>query len=299
MGMKHGILFLVLMSAVFAVGGALAKVREFTTKEGTSIHGEILEYDQKTDSVKFRTDQGKTVQTRAATFLDEDFIYIRDWDAVQRFRENTNFRIYLNDAASENKWTKYSWFCYVGKIEPVHTYTTDFNRMAYEIKFDNQTGYDLENVDIKYCIFYEQERLDHLIEEKVADLMVRPALHHFTIVPDGMNKKFTSSSVVLRRKEIVMNNQFRFLDYLEGEGRFLKSRMVGMIFRATLNTASGPSVMREIRLPKDLPDDYAWVEPTEDNTVWSDDDLDEREDTRKPPTEFEEMGGSDDEDEGE
>jgi hypothetical protein len=295
--MKRYVLLLSLLTAAMAVGQASAEVREFTQKDGTAVFGEIIDYNMKTDAVKIKTDQGKTVSTKAGNFLDEDFMYIRDWDAVRLFSQNTDFRIYLNGPDSKNKWTKYLWYRRPGKLEPQHIRTIDFNRVGYEIKFDNQTGYDLENVDIKYCIFYEQQRMDHKIEEKVTDLVVRPSIHHFAIVPDGLNKKFDSNSIVLRRHQL--GSGTRRIRYLEGDGYILKNQMIGMIFRASITTLSGQTAVREMRMPRDLSEEYVWIEPTEENTVWPDDDLDEREDTQKPPTQFELEGGSDEDEDGE
>ena len=296
MDMKRLILFFCALTVVLGTGRVSAEMREFTTKAGEAVYGEILDYNIKSDAVKIKTDSGKTIQPKASSFRDEDFMYIRDWDAVRLFSENTNFRIYLSGPESRNKWTKYTWQRPPGKREPSHIITTDFNRLGYEIKTDNQTGYDLENVDIKYCIFYEQERLDPRIEEKVTHLVVRPSIHSFAIVPDRQNKKFDSNSIVLRRKQF--GDGGGRLRYLEGDGYIMKNKMIGMIFRASISTPSGQTSVREVRLPRGLSEEYVWLEPTEENTVWPDDDLDEREDTQKPPTMFEEMGGSDD-DEGE
>ena len=290
--MRRLILFFSLLCAIFVSGRAVAEVREFTSKGGKVTFGEIVDYNVKSDAVKIKTDQGKTVQTKASTFVDEDFMYIRDWDAVRLFSRNEKFRIYLNDAVSKNKWTKNRWRRNPGKLAPQLTHTTDFNRMAYEIKFENQTGYDLENVEIKYCIYYEQERVDPFIEEKVTDLVVRPSLHYFTIIPDGLNKKFNSNSIILRRKEMHPWTRFH---YLEGERRFFRSKLIGMVFRSSITTLSGQTAVREIRLPKDLSEEYVWVEPTKENTVWPDDALDERDVIAKPPTPFEEMGGKEEE----
>ncbi len=293
--MKRLVWFYSLLSVAMMAERASGEVREFTAKDGAAIYGEIQDYNVGTDVVKIKTDRGKTIQTKANSFLDEDFMYIRDWDAVRLFSRNEKFRLYLNDAQSDKKWTKISWFRRPGKREPTKTYTTDFNRMNYEIKFDNQTGYDLENIEFKYCIYYEQERIDHAIEEKVTDLVVRPSIRTFAIVPDGLNKKFKSNCIVLRRKAIEGHTKML---YLEGDGRNIRSQMVGIIFRASITTLSGQTTVRELRLPKDLSEEYVWVEPTKENTVWPDDDLDDREDTIKPPTPFEEAGGRDeDEDE--
>ena len=289
--MKRFILFYCMLYVILASGWAQAEVREFTTKDGKAIFGEIVDYNVKTDVVKIKTDRGKMEETKGSTFLDEDFIYIRDWDAVRLFSQNAKFRIYLNESSSKSKWTKYRWLRHPGKKEATHTHTTDFNRLVYSMKFDNQTGYDLENVELKYCIYYEQDRLDHAIEEKVQDLVVRPAVHSFVIIQDGLNKKLDFKPIVLRRQEIHGNTRAR---YLEGDGRFMRSELIGLVFRASITTLSGHTAIREIRLPKDLSEEYVWVEPTEENTVWPDDDLDDREDRQKPPTPFQESGGRDD-----
>jgi hypothetical protein len=295
--MKRLVLFFSLLSMVLVSSRAVAEVREFTTNDGKAIFGEITDYDAKTDAVKIKTDQGKTIQTKASSFLDEDFMYIRDWDTVRLFSQNVNFRIYLNGPESLNKWAKFRWLERPGKVQPSKTHEIFLNRMGYEIKFSNETGYDLENVEIKYCIFYNQERLDWATEKKVTDLKVRPSVHRYAIVPEGINKKFSSNSIVLRRKEIQGSNQNNRFYFLEGEGRRIKSELIGIVFRAEIITATGHSAVREIRMPKDLSEKYVWVEPTEENTVWPDDELDEREDTKKPPTPFEAEGGlEDDED---
>jgi hypothetical protein len=293
--MKHCISLLGVLCVVLASGTVSAEVREFITTDGKSVSGEIKSYNQQTRRVQIKPKAGQVVQLKIDSLRDEDFVYVRDWDAVRRFSDAADFRIYLSELKSRNKWTKYSWRINPGKQEPTHTWTTDFERFECEVKIDNQTGYDLENVELKYCIFYEQERLDWAKEEKIADVVVRPSLHRYSILPDGDSKKFDSNAVVLRAKELMVGSSS--LRYLEGEGRFLKSRALGMVFRAEIKTASGHSAVREVRVPKDLSEEYVWVEPTEENIVWPDDDLEEREDTQKPLTEFERMGGSDEEEE--
>ncbi len=268
------------------------EIRDYKTMNGEEYRGEIQDYNLQTDKLTLKTDGGKRIQLKAESLVDEDYIYVRDWDAVRRFALNTDFRLSIRDAESKNKWTKFLWYRRPGKREPVLTYKNYYNRLCYNIKFDNQTGYDLENVTLKYCIYYNQERLDHTIEEKVTDLVVRPSIHNFAVVPNGKVTAFDSNSIVLRRKEIQGGDRMM---YLEGEGRRIRSELIGMIFRAVIETPSGQSTVREIRLPADLSAEYVWVEPTPENTVWPDDNLDESEDTATPPTLFEEKGGRDDE----
>ncbi|MCF7817047.1 MAG: hypothetical protein K9M54_04130 [Kiritimatiellales bacterium] len=288
--MKRLIVFVFALAGVLGTGTVSAEMHEFTAKDGSVVQGEIMDYNVDTDVVSIKSDRGKTLQTKAGTFRDEDFKYIRDWDAVRLFSKNTHFRVYIDGPMSKNKWTKYTWYRGPGKREPYATWINNFNRMGYTIKFENQTGYDLENVVLKYCIYYEQERLDHAVEKKVTDLVVRPSVQLFTIVPNGINKKFESASIVLRSKEYVGGRQ-TLLRYLEGDGRLFRNKMIGMVFRAEIKTASGFSAVREVRQPIDLSEEYAWVEPTPENTIWPDDSLDESEDTKKPPTFWDERGG--------
>jgi hypothetical protein len=282
-------LFFILLCMVGMSWEGYAEMREFTTKDGETIYGEVIDYDLATDKVKIKTDRGRIIQNRASEYLGEDTVYIQDWDAVRRFPDNNYFRIYLSEPMSKNRWTKYVWRRNPGKQEPSLTWITDFERFGYEIKYDNQTGYDLENVEFKYCIFYRQEQFDWRAEEKAVDTVVRPCVKRFNIVPDGTSQKMDLNTVVLRNKERVVGSTT--LTHWEGEGRFFKADLLGMVFRASITTLSGQTAVREIRVPDDLSEEYAWVEPTEENTSWPDDDLIERNDTEKPLTPWEEAGG--------
>ncbi|VGO14781.1 hypothetical protein PDESU_03350 [Pontiella desulfatans] len=288
--MNRFLLFEALLCFGLTVVAADAEVRDFRTQDGKSVRGEIESYKLQTDKLAIKTEGGKTVQLKADDLVDDDYVYVRDWDSVRLFSQNTHFRMYFNGPESLNKWSKILWRRPPGNVEAQQTYKIDHNRLGYEIKFDNQTGYDLENVELKYNLFYMQERMDYRVEEKVPDIVVRPCLERYAIVPSGKNNKFASKTIVLRRKEIA--GAGTKLRYLEGEGRFLKSEMIGAIFRATITTRSGLSTVREIRMPKDLSEEYVWVEPTAENIVWADDSLDEREDVRRPPTLWVELGGS-------
>ena len=268
----------ILLTALLYNTSAFAAPRTFTTITGGTISGEILDYNVKSDVVKIKNGSGETVQTKADTFRDEDFKFVREWDAIRFFPKNTHFRMYPTEFESKNKWLKVYWRRPPGQVQPYETSRTYFNRMGNSIKFENKTGYDLEGVAIKYCIFYVQERRDWKTETKVEDIVVRPSIHSFSILPDGVQKKFELNSIVLRNSQAPLSDANQRLRYLDGDGRFLKSRMIGMILRATINTPTGQSAVREIRMPKNLSEEYVWVEPTSINTDWPDDNLDESDD---------------------
>ncbi len=293
---RHKVVAAFLLAGLVAGRGVLAGIRDFHARNGTTVRGELLEYNRSLDRLTLRNEASKTVQIKGRELVAEDMDWVRDWDKVRLFSQNTHFRVYIIGPTSLNKWTKYLWRRPPGKVEPYITTKIFFERVGYDIKFDNQTGYDLENVQLKYNIFYRQERMDYRVEKKVPEIVVRPAVHTFTTIAQGRNMKFPSGSIVLRRKEIA--DASTKLRYLAGEGRFLKSELVGMVFRASITTPSGQATVREIRVPKNLSEEYVWVEPTADNSAWQDDQLDEREDTQKPPTLWEESGRKDDESDG-
>ncbi|WP_372806696.1 hypothetical protein [Pontiella sp.] len=284
--------FPVFMVLFFGAALCAGAVRDFRTRDGKVVRGELFAYNPRTDKLTIVTEKKKTVQLKGNDLADEDYIHVRDWDSVRLFSQNTHFRMYFSGPDSLNKWSRILWRRPPGKVDAQQTYRIDHNRMGYGIKFDNQTGYDLENLEIKYNIFYLQERMDYWKEEKVPEIVVRPCRLRMAVVPAGKNQKIATRTVVLRRKEIAAAGTK--LRYLEGDGRFLKSQMIGAIFRISIRTRSGQAAVREIRLPKELSEHYVWVEPTAENSVWPDDDLDEREAVARPPTLWVEQGGQED-----
>ena len=103
--MKRWTLFALLLLPVVAS----AAEREFATLDGNRILGEIDSYDLKSDMVTIQTFGKKKVSMKASTLRDEDFKFIRDWDASRLFMQNTHFRMYIDGPQTRAKFTKYLW----------------------------------------------------------------------------------------------------------------------------------------------------------------------------------------------
>ena len=58
-----------------------------------------------------------------------------------------------------------------------------------------------------------------------------------------------------------------------------------------------PAKLKQNKYPKDLSEEYQWLEPTNENIYWEDDYIKDVSDTVKPPTPYEEMGGVEEEEE--
>ena len=279
-----------------------ATARIFNLMNGDQIEGMVQDYDMRSDRVTFNSASGRT--TVKADDLDNDsYRYVREWDALKKFSNPDNFRITLYDPEKLNTWLKYIWLRNPGKVEPYKTHEISLTRIGHDLKMINETGHDLEDVRIKYCLFYNQDRMDHFKEEKVTDIIVRPCIDEITIFPNELTDRRTLKSIVLRDVEIMYTRTsggggwVEVKEYLEGDGVSLRSDFIGAIVRVEMESLDGNIIMHEKRYPKDLSEDYAWIEPSENNTYWEDDNISEVTDIYKPPTPFEEMGGVEEEEE--
>ena len=120
--------------------------------------GTIVDYQARSDMLTFRSDDGKQTRFKGAQLDDESFKYVRSWAAAEAFMDPTQFRVYVYGPNKVKNWIKRTWRRPPGKVEPHLSYEIKLERIGYDLKYDNQTGFDLENVQIKYCLFYD--RLD-------------------------------------------------------------------------------------------------------------------------------------------
>ena len=291
---------LIFLICFFASLSTIAQT--FKLMNGDTVEGVIQDYDMRTDRVAFKTSNGR--KTVKANDLDnESYKFVREWDALRKFSNPDNFRITLYDPEKLNTWLKYIWLRNPGKVEPWKTHEISLTRIGHDIKMINETGYDLENIKIKYCLFYKQDKIDHFKEERITEIITRPCLDKITIFPNELTDRRTLKSIVLRDVEIMYSRTsggggwVEVKEYLEGDGVFLRSDFIGAIVRIEMEGLENNTIMHEKKYPKDLSEDYIWIEPTENNTNWEDDDISEVTDTYKPPTPFEEMGGVEEDEE--
>ncbi len=288
------------LQVLLVASGSAVEARLFSLLDGQTVEGTLQDYDLRTDRVTIQAAGRRTLRLQGARLADQDFVYVRGWDAARKFKSNEHFRVSVDGPNSINMWRKMLWLRRPGKHQPYPTYRIDFERIGYELKYNNRTGYDLEKVRFKYCIFYRQEELDYWKEEKVTHLVTRPCEVAFEIIPNEQQQNFFAlKSVVLRDKEFLVGGPgeaYRTL-YIEGDNRRWGAEFLGMILRIEMKGPGEEVAVREMRYPDDLPAECVWMEPTAENAAWPDDDMDELTDTSRPPTQFEERGGREEDDE--
>ena len=279
-----------------------SSARTFTLMDGTSLEGKIQDYDIRSDKVIILTKTGRK-SINADLLNNESYKFVRNWDAVRQFQNPDKFRITMYGPDKLSTWLKNIWLRNPGKVDPWLTHEISLTRIGYDLKLINETGHDLENLKVKYCLFYKQDRMDHQIEERVTDIVVRPCIDEYNIFPNESTERYTLKSVVLRDVEIIYvrtsggGGWVEIKEYLEGDGRFLRSDFIGAILRVEMQALDGNVVSHENKYPKDLSEEYQWLEPTNENIYWEDDYIKDVSDTVKPPTPYEEMGGVEEEEE--
>ncbi|MFL2859881.1 MAG: hypothetical protein ACJ0BW_03975 [Pontiellaceae bacterium] len=278
-----------------------SEARVFTLMDGTTVEGQIQDYDLRSEKAIIRT-KLRRKSIKADDLDNESYKYVINWDAARQFGNPDKFRITMYGPEKISSWLNDIWLRNPGKVQPWKTHEISLSRMGYDLKLINDTGHDLENIKVKYCLFYKQDRMDHSLEERVTDVVVRSCLEKYSIFPNESTDRRALKSIVLRDVEIIYVKTSGLYwtevkEYLEGDGRFLRSDFIGAILRVEMEDPDGNIVSHENRYPKDLPSTYEWVEPTESNAYWDDDYIEDITDTYKPPTPFEEMGGVEEEEE--
>lgn len=272
--------------------------RSLTLVNGDTLQGTIVDYQARTDVLTFRSDNGKPARFKGAQLDDESFKYVRSWAAAEAFKDPAQFRVYVYGPNKVKNWIKRIWRRPPGKVEPHLSYEIKMERIGYDLKYDNQTGFDLENVQIKYCLFYDQARFDWIKEDRAVDVITRSCIENFTILPNESSEKISLKTVVLRNKEHMYSNDgWMLVECKQDQGRFFPANFIGMLVRVSLTDADGNEIFRETKYPDDLSVDLEWIEPSLENLEWPDDNLDDKTDITKPPTRFEEMGGTEEDEE--
>ncbi|WP_372796504.1 hypothetical protein, partial [Pontiella sp.] len=179
---------LITLLASCTIAAGAAEYREFTARDGRKLKAEVLSCDGVRGRVKVRRDDGKTIVVKIHAFSPEDQAYIRQWIPVSNFLSTMEFPVTVSKV-EERKWRR----THEGSIgmgnaaggqegnsggggggpgggggggggpggenSSADVVATDrYARYRYDIKLLNRSPSALSELNVEYCIYYEQER---------------------------------------------------------------------------------------------------------------------------------------------
>ncbi|MCF7818086.1 MAG: hypothetical protein K9M54_09415 [Kiritimatiellales bacterium] len=223
-------------------------VHVFTDQQNRVVSAKIINVDDLRGLVELELDGGRRVKVKPSAFTEKDQAYIRDWNTVQTFLSSSGFKLELKKKVVET-WSE------KGDVQ------RDFEKVLFEIVMTNRGKAPLENLQVAYNVFYEQEQLNsggqYTEKECGMDWISHPRIEPL-------------ASATLATQPVVVFNQhlsFGYDGYVDGFPDRQEGDIKGVWVRVFLSTSSGLSAVREFKSPENLNNHCVWKEPIKSESV--------------------------------
>ncbi len=239
---------------VFALAAhrADAEMREFKLPDGRSLQAEIVGFDSKLGKVKLKLASGKLKTVNPTLFVKEDRVYIKEWAALDGFRNKSSFKVSCSkdtlERWKENIEGKVSYGG--GSAETETVGEMKFEKIAYSLLLENRNNVPLENITIEYCIFCKQKGKGEW--EGTSDWFKKKKKGSLTVkkLPAKSKKTLKTEAAIIARQEILgdFSNAYEKVS-VEIEGIWV---------RVIIKTAGGQTAVRTVFEPEKLEGKYTW-----------------------------------------
>ena len=227
--MKKLILFVCWMAAVFDVRAA-TEYRDFLDTQGRTIRGRVMGYDDPLEMVIIERDNKRSSKVSLSIFSGEDQQYIRAWGHNKSFLSTSLFKISAKRKEFRDKNSDLS-----GGDK-----SRKFENLGFEVILENRSTMELKDLEIEYCIYYEQEKT--LKGKQVTDDCVRFCNLEVGGIPPKSKKELLTELVEIFHES--------------AENSIQKGRLQGIRFRVYIKLPSGEKLTREYNQPASL--DKIW-----------------------------------------
>ena len=246
--MKRLVLCIGVLAMAFGASAG-TKYRDFTSMEGKTIKAAVKSYDAQKKMVTMERDNRKIMTVSITVFSEADQTYILEWDASKAFSSASLLKISCDDKVVEKRKEKeLEDITYTsGQVEKDFEKTvTTFERIAFEVGFQNQNKSELKDIRIEYQIYYEQselvwEKKPEVEQKQFSGKMAIPTL------PGKSKTSVTTKSVEIHEDSI---NPVPVAGGDQRRGG--KGDVHGIRIRLYIKMPSGTEIMREFSSPEKL-----------------------------------------------
>ena len=213
--------------------------RIFVDAQGRSIEAELLSFDEATNTATIkRTGARGSKKVPITIFSANDQKFIREWGKLQALQDKS-LKVSISRVCTKDKDNTY------GDSASTSLVTDE----GFNLRFENRLKNKLENIDLEYVIYYEQEHHvgagNRKTELKQGTLYVKDKI---SILP-RQDIKFTTKTVKLRSWKTYSIAP-------------ISSDVHGIRVRLTLTMPTGEKTTREFSYPSKLK--QKWVSESSD-----------------------------------
>jgi hypothetical protein len=243
---------ILLLCLALVCGTAWAETyREFTSKDGKKMLGQVKAYDAQSQTVTIERDNKRIFKVSVTVFSDEDQAYILEWDAAKGFLSESLLRIKCDRKRINQRKEKTMEDVRIsgggGDTMNVQLKETTFESTVFEIEFSNKGDSDLKDIRIEYVVYYEQSEGGWQKPEVVQK--------RFTHKDSMADISADGKSVVTTKPVEIFSDNITFNDWAADQTLYGgKGEVHGMRARLYMKMPSGKEVERRFCFPDKLSD---------------------------------------------
>lgn len=244
---------------IFLLWGGVSEARTFMLPDGRSIDAEIVKYHAKTGLVELSLANGKRKKVQPSIFVPADQSYIKEWASLSTFRDEKMLQVSADEKKVKTREEKVMGDVNYndGDIQKEVVAEVEYTSYVFEVQLDNRSASPMENLEVHYCIYYEQLRAAGSGGAK----RTQPVVDHKNVSGTfekvsliGKEKKaLETKPVELHEKEYVTDANFRGGDPVKEKGK-----IQGVWLKIYASTASGEKVCRNLYSPESLRGKVVW-----------------------------------------
>ncbi|MEE9369785.1 MAG: hypothetical protein V3V05_13130 [Pontiella sp.] len=186
-------------------------------------------------------DNRKVVTVPLSIFSEADQKYILQWGFNKVFLSESSFKIDAKRKEVKDKDDSYSSTIQAKKVE----------NMGYELVLENRSTAKLENIEIEYCIYYEQERATR--GKQLCEQGVRYEKIEIPYLIPKSKKEIMTEAVKIYKAELDAD-----WIYTSGVKNVQKGKVHGIWVQVHMKLDSGEKISRNFSLPDSLNNNKAW-----------------------------------------
>ena len=237
--MKKSLIVALLFSGLTA--GMAQDYHDFIA-QGKPVRAKILRFDTRKQEVTVQTDKKKTVKVPLSIFSEKDQEYVLQWEFNKIFLSESSFKIKAKRKETRDKDASYGSSFNAKKVE----------NSGYEITLENKSTSKLENLDVEYCIYYEQERATR--GKQVTEDGVRYGTLDVGYMTPKSKKELMTKSVAIYTTEL--NADYHWVDGRENKQT---GKVRGVWVKVNMKLENGETLSRNYCLPDGLRNSKVWT----------------------------------------
>ncbi len=210
--------------------------------KGRSIRGKIMRYDAKKNVVTIQRDNRQQATIPLTMLSEKDQDYVRQWDFNKVFLSASSFKIEAKRKKMKDGDGGYSGYNSAKKVE----------NYGYEVTLQNRSTSTLENLELEYCIYYEQEEYKRGGEARKEGVRYGK-LDVGTLLPKS-ERELVTKPVTIYTEELDS-------DWYYGSGADNKQsgKVRGIWVQVHMVLDDGKKISRNFCLPDSLSGKMAWA----------------------------------------